>query len=586
MVEAAKQRRGFFEKGVLEISTPDCLVSVKGTIFGVSRGTKGSRISVVEGEVKVDGAGAAQLLHRGDQTVTSAIMMKTSVAEDVAWSRHSEKYLALLGELSAIQKRIESMPGPELRYESKIAALLPENTIVFGSVPNLSPTLDEVTGIFEERVKQSAVLAEWWNNAQTQRLRAVVQEARAISDFLGDEIVVAVPAGGSPMILAEVRKAGLAEHLRPFPGAPRVTIRDHIAVVGADLALNAGFETTPFWTRIAQSYRSGVGWLFAADVEQIARRNVISHEHMPAAIHNGLGNVRYLVIERKPNLGRTETSATMSFAGERQGISSWLAGPGPMGTLDFVSPQASFAASFVIKNPSAAVADLGISSTYLPGLTTVASHLGGEMTVAIDGPLLPTPSWKIAVELDDPIEFESAVEQALKDNAEVHLTNHSADGRTVYTFRSPKTSYEIDYIFVDGYLLVAPSEALLAIAIQERAARTTLARSTAFRALLPRNRQANFSALLYYNVGVQLGPVLDQMKNSGLMTPAQQKSLAMIAGNREPGLIYAYGEPDRITVASRSGFFGLGIDTLIGLNARGGGVSMETLVPMFSYGRH
>jgi hypothetical protein len=85
---------------------------------------------------------------------------------------------------------------------------------------------------------------------------------------------------------------------------------------------------------------------------------------------------------------------------------------------------------------------------------------------------------------------------------------------------------------------------------------------------------------------VQLGPVLDQMKNSGLMTPAQQKSLAMIAGNREPGLIYAYGEPDRITVASRSGFFGLGIDTLIGLNARGGGVSMETLVPMFSYGRH
>jgi hypothetical protein len=185
MVEAAKQRRGFFEKGVLEISTPDCLVSVKGTIFGVSRGTKGSRISVVEGEVKVDGAGAAQLLHRGDQTVTSAIMMKTSVAEDVAWSRHSEKYLALLGELSAIQKRIESMPGPELRYESKIAALLPENTIVFGSVPNLSPTLDEVTGIFEERVKQSAVLAEWWNNAQTQRLRAVVQEARAISDFLG-----------------------------------------------------------------------------------------------------------------------------------------------------------------------------------------------------------------------------------------------------------------------------------------------------------------------------------------------------------------------------------------------------------------
>jgi hypothetical protein len=79
--------------------------------------------------------------------------------------------------------------------------------------------------------------------------------------------------------------------------------------------------------------------------------------------------------------------------------------------------------------------------------------------------------------------------------------------------------------------------------------------------------------------------MFDQMKDSGLMTPAPQRSLATRAANREPGLIYAYGQPDRITVASRSGFFGLGVDTLIGLNARGG-FSMESLAPMFSYGRH
>jgi hypothetical protein len=256
-----------------------------------------------------------------------------------------------------------------------------------------------------------------------------------------------------------------------------------------------------------------------------------------------------------------------------------------MGTLDFVSPDASFAASFVLKNPAEAVAELGISSTYSPMLQSVASTLGGEMTVAIDGPLLPTPSWKIAIEVNDPKAFSTAVEQALTNQPQVHLASHSANGREVYTLTSPRTSYEIDYTFVDGYLLAAPNEALLTTAIQERSAQTTLSRSAAFRALLPKDGHVNFSALLYYNAGVQLGPVFDQMKNSGIMTPAQQKSLGTLAANREPGLIYAYGEPDRITVASRSGFFGLGLDTLIGLNARGG-FAFERLLPISSYGGH
>jgi hypothetical protein len=115
-------------------------------------------------------------------------------------------------------------------------------------------------------------------------------------------------------------------------------------------------------------------------------------------------------------------------------------------------------------------------------------------------------------------------------------------------------------------------------AMQTRASGLTLPRSAAFRAQLPQDRHANFSALLYYNTGVQLAPILDQLKASGLETAEQQKSMAALAADRQPGLIYAYGEPDRIFAASRSGFFGLGLDTLVGLNAKGA-AGLTGLVP-------
>ena len=152
--------------------------------------------------------------------------------------------------------------------------------------------------------------------------------------------------------------------------------------------------------------------------------------------------------------------------------------------------------------------------------------------------------------------------------------------RTYYSLTSSKVAYEIDYVFTDGYLLIAPTQGLLTTSIQTRASGITLERSAAFRAQLPQDGHVNFSGLLYYNLGVQLGPVADQLKSSGMMTPAQQQSLAALTANREPGLIYAYGEPDRIVVASRSGFFGLGLDTLVGLNAKGAG-ALQQLLPSF-----
>ncbi len=605
MIEAAKQRRGR-----LEVATTDCLVSVKGTIFEVSHGTKGSRVSVVEGEVKVDQEGDSALLHRGDQKTTNASMQKTSVAEDVSWSENAAKYAALLGELSAIGKRIEQIPGPGLRYQSKLAGLVPEDTMLYAAIPNLGPTLTEATHIFEERVAQSPVLREWWNQKESKQVQFIVNQVRAFSDDLGDEIVLAVPAHmQEPLLIAEVKKPELRRYLEtqfatlkasgnPAPmlienpvaasRGPVVMIHGNVVAMGAQPAALAkvaaladsgapgAFLQSPLWSRIAQSYQNGAGWIFAIDMEQIVKDHVNQSASMA-----GLDNVRYLTIERKDNLGRPQTSAALDFAGARHGLASWLAAPAPMGTLEFVSPDASFAGSFVIKNPEAAMKDLLVLPADGEQLVTlmarIANALGGEVTVAVDGPLLPTPSWKVAIEVNDPAALQPSLEQLAK-QAGVTIAHHDVNGRTYYKATQEKIAYEIDYAYTDGYLLAAPSEALLTSAIQTRASGNTLSQSAAFRAQLPQDGHLNFSALLYYNMGTQAGPVVDQLK--AFMTPEQRKSAEMLVGNREPGLIYAYGEPDRILVASRSGFFGFGLDTLLGLNVKGAGGFTQLMPPI------
>jgi hypothetical protein len=344
--------------------------------------------------------------------------------------------------------------------------------------------------------------------------------------------------------------------------------------------VGSGFESTEFGKRVAQSYATGAGWLFAADMEQILSAHVRDSKNV-----TGIDDIRYLIVERKQNLGRTENSATVSFNGTRSGIASWLAPPAPMGTLDFISPDATFAASFVVNQPQALLAQLtGFTEVFgniqnatgVDVSNDIAATLGGEMTIAVDGPLLPSPSWKIAVEVNNPARLEWSIEQMVKSaqqaqpDANVQLTNELVNGLTYYTLTSTKIPVAVNYVFTDGYLLMAPNHGLLATSIQGRTAGTTLASSTTFRQQLPQNGQMNFSALVYYNASVAIAPMADQLTQTKFLTDEQKKALAVLTADRAPTLIYAYAEPDRIVAATRGSFFGLGLDTLIGLNGESG----------------
>jgi hypothetical protein len=255
-----------------------------------------------------------------------------------------------------------------------------------------------------------------------------------------------------------------------------------------------------------------------------------------------------------------------------------------MGSLDFVSPNATLAVSIALREPRWMLNDIFRSiaeedpqfneklarfrrdEAIALGLA-LGEPLGGEFTFALDGPVLPLPSWKLIAEVYSPDRMQWAIEQLIKfvnedsncTDCGVRLTREDSGGRTWYTITNNKVAYEIDYTYADGYLIAAPSRSLLTRAIQNRDTGYVLSRSDAFRSQLPRDGSLNFSALAYYNAGsalASLAPLLNGVSG------AQQQSIKSLAANSGPGLIYAYGRPDSITVSSAGSFFGLDLNTL------------------------
>jgi len=58
--------------------------------------------------------------------------------------------------------------------------------------------------------------------------------------------------------------------------------------------------------------------------------------------------------------------------------------------------------------------------------------------------------------------------------------------------------------FAEGYLVAAPTRALVAHALQVKAAGTSIARSAKFLSMEPRDGHVNFSAVVYQDLGTTL----------------------------------------------------------------------------------
>ncbi|HEU5453314.1 MAG TPA: hypothetical protein VFU76_15065, partial [Terriglobales bacterium] len=122
------------------------------------------------------------------------------------------------------------------------------------------------------------------------------------------------------------------------------------------------------------------------------------------------------------------------------------------------------------------------------------------------------------------------------------------DAQTYYSLTGDKPGEQMNYTFLDGYMIVGPTRAIVAQAVHIHASGVTLATSTAFHDLLPVDSHADVSALLYQN----LQPVLGQL--AGVLNSGQLQSLKTIAAGTKPTVICAYGGADSIEVASAARF--------------------------------
>jgi hypothetical protein len=609
IVEASPQGSGH-----LFVETPDAEVAVTGTVFAVNSGIKGSRVTVIEGSVAVDSAERHDLLVPGEQTTTTTLLGRTRIEDEIEWSRNKLRHLALLAEATRAVREIEQrIDWPSLRYDTTLLDRAPANTVVYVAIPNIAEQIGQGYEMLQTKIAENEMLANWWSEEVVgteaeAKIASLIDNVRAYGAALGSEVVLALPQRdgevSEPTILAQLRdekaftemvRNDIEEHgatIRLIEGDLMLTAspageadmllwsHDGMLVAAKDMRqleqAAAGMQTgrgafygSKFHSSLSQLYRDGAEWIVAADLGSLIPDDEQELETL------GLADLQHLIGERKVKGDRTETRLVVDFDKPRKGLASWLAEPAPMGSLDFVSGNASFAAGFLMRDPSSVVEELfamagSSSGSFDSGLAEFEAEtgidlqddflaaIGGEFAVAFDGPVVPVPSWKLILEVYDPALLQTTLakmvklinDHAAEANANIkglELREHPNGRVPFYEIASLDVGLSVHYTYVDGYLVAGSSRGLINRALQNRANGLTLVNSGRFQAALPADSQVHFSAVVYQDLGSVLGPLA---RTLGAMTQNfsqdQQEILSQFSGSMEPSVALAYGETDRI----------------------------------------
>lgn len=640
IVQAARRTSGH-----LYVKTPDCRVAVTGTVFSVNSGIKGSRVAVLQGTVHVEHLGADSVVAAGGQLETSDNLSPQPVSEQIAWSHDQAQYLPLLAQFATLRDRLQQIPEAPLRYSSDLLTRVPDNTLLYISIPNFGDFASQANKIFDDQLKQSPALQQWWGTGDgrnTAELDMVIDKLHEMSGYLGSEIVVAglkQDANPSFAVMADVTKPGLDAFLKqPFSGAKGsipltvfdetslqsakvsddshqqgyALVHEHEAVFSNSLAtlkqidaqLNqgqSGFANSDFGQQITAAYTRGAGVILAADLHTMLaeRTQLLNDNHIKGRIDTvtGMDGVEYLIAEHRERNGQPQNHLNLQFFGTRQKVASWLGAPAPMGSLSFVTPNASLAVSLLSKDPKDIADDLmtmtadaddsdsgkakgwsdAEAQMKISFRNDIAANLGGDFLLSLDGPVLPTPSWKAVIEVRDTQKLEQTIESATAFTRSISVQDKSRgngqdkkedfrglqiepsdlDAQRYYAVRNIATqSIVAEYTFADGYMIVAPSRALLIEALHTHTTGDSLAHSASFKALLPKDDHDNYSAIAYQNLNPVLGPLLSQFSGE------QADAIRKLAADAKPTAVCAWGRDNRIEAESDSSLLGFDFLTL------------------------
>ena len=601
----------------LFVSTPDCLVTVKGTVFSVNSGPKGSRVSVLDGEVQVQKGKTTSVLLPGNQFTSEENLKRVPLSREVAWSTAPSRLEPFLTSVRAAAKQLESTLADEgTRYQSALLPLMPSNTSIYGAIPNIGVPAME---IFETIQKQLNLYPEI-KQAMVQKnmgdfnedIQHAVQLLGELSSYFGNELAFGVACEGpgnfkAPLFLTESSgKPGLEDFIRdeltnlavniedespldhlvfvenPQATAPandKLFIWNHNGYIAASPEIgvlqelqgyigagqNPGFTNSSFFKTLDELYETGLSIVFGLDFSEM-----INQKGDQILVDSGIADLDNFIFLKRDALLDTSFEASLTFKDIRKGMAGWLAEPAPLESLTFLSPDVTIFASISLIDPEFMLNDLMLTmkdQSKLKGLMDageeeiisiihdLAVALGGEVTLAIDGPILPFPQWKVIAELYDSTLLQETVDQIVmlsNQHNDFNLVRTTSDfnGLEVNEIRSQTYNWSFYYTVVDGYMLAVPNLSLLDQTVKNRNFNLSIASSEKFANLLPANSYNEFSFLFYQN-----SPEIFEAVSKLVQSTQNQKTQGQkqVHASLAPKMIYGYAEQQRISFASTGG---------------------------------
>ncbi len=382
----------------------------------------------------------------------------------------------------------------------------------------------------------------------------------------------------SGVLIAEVRKPGLkavlekidqelnaksAEHVRIFDPQQLQTATDHkgqepVVLVRPDFVListstatlrdfntqldkgGSSFASGALGRRLAQSYQAGTNTVFALDAHRLL--DLVPDNQGQAKMlleKTGFSNASYMMMDSRLVDQRATMQMELAFSGPRHGVASWMAAPAPLGALDFISSKAAIGEVFKLKRLDQIFDDIAeiagpVALANLPQMEAqlninlkqdILSKFTGEIGFEMNTPPFPAdgdkaaqPNFKFILGVSDAAGLQQTIKRLLA-TAPMQSGEREVDGVTFSTLTMPAANgatNEINYVFMDGYMIVATNRELAEDAVRVHRSGESLAKSGKMGA---GSGPVKASAAVYQNVGSMFASILKQLpsENAGML---------------------------------------------------------------------